>query len=95
MDSVDRATLIDFALGRLNDAETAALARRAEEDSEFAQTLEALRRELATLDDVRPSSLFPFSRRAPRTFDLDVRAPLTSDASQADEAPDDRVVFLN
>ena len=53
MNSVDRATLIDFALGRLEDAEAAALARRAEVDSEFAQTLDALRQELTTLDRVR------------------------------------------
>ena len=95
MNSVDRATLIDFALGRLNDAETAALARRAEEDSEFAQTLDALRRELATLDDVRPSSLFPFSRRTPRLLLAPPDAPSlaaengpspTSDATQDNDA---------
>ena len=56
MNSVDRATLIDFALGRLDDAEAAALANRAERDSEFAQTLAALRRELASLDAVCPSA---------------------------------------
>ena len=57
MNSIDRATLIDFALGRLDDAEAAALANRAERDSEFAQTLAALRRELAALDGVRPAAL--------------------------------------
>ena len=98
MDSVDRATLIDFALGRLNDAETSALARRAEEDSEFAQTLDALRRELATLDAVRPTAPSFFSRRAPQLLpgpsvspSLDVepenRAPFPPDAPQNDVSP--------
>ena len=99
MDSVDRATLIDFALGRLNDAETAALARRAEEDSEFAQTLDSLRRELATLDDARPTPLFPFSRPASSFLEIKNRSPLTSDATQEGVSPsdvdDERVVFLN
>ena len=65
MNSVDRATLIDFALGRLEDAEAAALARRAEVDSEFAQTLDALRQELTTLDRVRLDALRAAPRRAP------------------------------
>ena len=102
MNSVDRATLIDFALGRLNDAEAAALARRAEEDSEFAQTLAALRRELASLDEVRPSALFPLSQRASQLSELENQTPLTSAATQDDdvspdvddEERDERVVFL-
>ncbi len=65
MNPVDRATLIDFALGRLEDAEAAALARRAEVDSEFAQTLDALRQELTTLDRVRIDALRAAPRRAP------------------------------
>ncbi|MBR4977150.1 MAG: hypothetical protein IKY61_08835, partial [Thermoguttaceae bacterium] len=111
MNSVDRATLIDFALGRLDDAEAAELVRRAERDSEFAQTLDALRQELATLDDVRPSALsFLFSRRAPQLLlgppvssplDLESRSPLTSEAPQdgatltGDEAKDELVVLFN
>ncbi len=111
MNSVDRATLIDFALGRLDDAEAAELVRRAERDSEFAQTLDALRQELATLDYVRPSALsFLFSRRAPQLLlgppvssplDLESRSPLTSEAPQdgatltGDEAKDELVVLFN
>jgi glycosyltransferase involved in cell wall biosynthesis len=85
--------LIDFALGRLNDAEAAALARRAELDSEFAHTLDALRQELATLDGVRPAPLASLARRspsllsAPLSSDVEKQSPLTSDAAEENAPP--------
>ncbi len=85
MNSVDRATLIDFALGRLEDAEAAALARRAEVDSEFAQTLDALRQELTTLDRVRLDALRAAPRRAPL---LAVESQVAQDSEFKEDSDD-------
>ena len=104
MNSVDRATLIDFALGRLNDAEAADLVRRAEQDSEFAQTLDALRRELATLDVLRPSALLALPRpvspleSASQDVRDEAKTPADADESRALEAEsldEERVLFLD
>jgi len=85
VNSVDRATLIDFALGRLEDAEAAALARRAEVDSEFAQTLDALRQELTTLDRVRLDALRAAPRRAPL---LAVESQVAQDSEFKEDSDD-------
>ncbi|MBQ8286984.1 MAG: hypothetical protein IJZ10_11895, partial [Thermoguttaceae bacterium] len=85
MNSVDRATLIDFALGRLDAAEAAALARRAEREPAFAQTLAALRQELASLDAARPATLQDLSRRSSfSAFDaFDAPLPPTAEPCSA------------
>ncbi len=93
MNSIDRATLIDFALGRLEDAEAAALANRAERDSEFAQTLAALRQELASLDGVRPAAFRALPPRSPAAVAETLDAPETPLSADANDKR--RVVFLD